>query len=42
MDWVYDEGPDTLRVFTTNDILPDGTPQEATGGYKRHTQRRPL
>ncbi|MDE2723068.1 MAG: hypothetical protein OXI59_06800, partial [Gemmatimonadota bacterium] len=26
-------GPDTLRVFTTNDILPDGTPQEATGGY---------
>ena len=33
MDWVYDEGPDTLRVFTTNDILPDGTPQESTGGY---------
>lgn len=33
MDWVYDEGPDTLRVFTTNDFLPDGTPLEATGGY---------
>jgi len=33
MDWVYDEGPDTLRVFTTNDFFPDGTPQEATGGY---------
>ena len=33
MEWVYDEGPDTLRVFTTNDFFPDGTPQEATGGY---------
>ena len=33
MDWVYDEGPDTLRVFTSNDFYPDGTPQEATGGY---------
>ncbi len=33
MDWIYDEGPDTLRVFTTNDFFPDGTPQEATGGY---------
>jgi hypothetical protein len=33
MDWVYDEGPDTLRVFTTNDFFPDGMPQEATGGY---------
>jgi hypothetical protein len=33
MDWVYDEGPDTVRVFATNDFFPDGTPQEATGGY---------
>ncbi|MCE2435953.1 MAG: hypothetical protein J4F29_24020, partial [Candidatus Latescibacteria bacterium] len=33
MDWVYDEGPDTLRVFSTNDFFPDGTPLEATGGY---------
>ncbi|MDA0748988.1 MAG: hypothetical protein O2954_20915, partial [bacterium] len=33
MDWLYDEGPDTLRVFTTNDFSPDGTPPESTGGY---------
>ncbi|MDA0746827.1 MAG: hypothetical protein O2954_09925, partial [bacterium] len=33
MDWLYDEGPDTLRVFTTNDFFPDGTPPESTGGY---------
>ena len=33
MDWVYDEGPDTLRVFTGNDFLPDGSPPESTGGY---------
>ncbi len=33
MDWLYDEGPDTLRVFTTNDFFPDGTPPEATGNY---------
>jgi hypothetical protein len=33
MDWLYDEGPDTLRVFGTNDFFPDGTPPESTGGY---------
>ena len=33
MNWLYDEGPDTLRVFTTNDFFPDGTPPESTGGY---------
>ena len=33
LDWLYDEGPERLRVFTTNDFLPDGTPPEATGGY---------
>ena len=33
MDWLYDDGPDTLRVFTVNDFFPDGTPPEATGGY---------
>lgn len=33
LDWLYDEGPDTLRVFTTNDFFPDGTPPEATGNY---------
>ena len=33
MDWLYDDGPDTLRVFTTNDFFPDGAPPEATGGY---------
>lgn len=33
MDWLYDEGPDTMRVFTENDFFPDGTPPEATGGY---------
>lgn len=31
--WVYDEGPDELRVFASNDFFPDGTPPEATGGY---------
>jgi len=33
MQWIYDEGPDKLRVFTSNDFFPDGTPPEATGGY---------
>lgn len=33
MDWLYDSGPDTLRVFPTNDFLPDGGPPESTGGY---------
>ena len=33
MDWLFDEGPDTLRVFTTNDFFPDGTPPESSGGY---------
>ncbi|MSS73050.1 MAG: hypothetical protein EXS64_16385 [Candidatus Latescibacteria bacterium] len=33
MDWLYDEGPDTLRVFTSNDFFPDGTPPESTGNY---------
>mgnify|MGYP002031764800 CR=1 FL=1 len=33
MDWLYDCGPDTLRVFPINDFLPDGGPPESTGGY---------
>lgn len=33
MDWLYDEGPDRLRVFGINDFFPDGAPPEATGGY---------
>ena len=33
MDWLYDEGPDRMRVFGINDFFPDGTPPEATGGY---------
>ena len=33
MDWLYDQGPDHLSVFCTNDFLPDGSPPEATGGY---------
>ena len=33
LTWIYDEGPDELRVFTSNDFFPDGTPPEATGGY---------
>jgi hypothetical protein len=38
MDWLYDQGPDRLRVFGTNDFLPDGCPPEATGGYNNiHT-----
>lgn len=36
--WIYDEGPDELRVFTSNDFFPDGTPPESTGGYNNiHT-----
>lgn len=31
--WLYDDGPDQLRVFTSNDFFPDGTPPESTGGY---------
>ena len=38
MTWLYDRGPDKLRVFTTNDFFPDGTPPESTGGYNNiHT-----
>jgi hypothetical protein len=33
LEWLYDRGPDKLRVFGTNDFCPDGTPPEATGGY---------
>ena len=33
MDWLYQQGPDHLSVFCTNDFLPDGSPPEATGGY---------
>ncbi|MEW6754150.1 MAG: heparinase II/III family protein [Candidatus Latescibacterota bacterium] len=33
LEWLYDRGPDRLRVFATNDFFPDGTPPEATGGY---------
>jgi len=33
MEWLYDRGPDRLRVFGTNDFFPDGTPPESTGGY---------
>lgn len=33
MDWLYDTGPDRLRVFGINDFFPDGSPSEATGGY---------
>ena len=33
VDWLYDEGPDRLRLFSTNDFFPDGTPPESTGGY---------
>lgn len=33
MDWLYDDGPDTLRVFTQNNFFPDGFPPESTGGY---------
>lgn len=33
LDWLYDRGPDRMRVFGINDFTPDGTPPEATGGY---------
>jgi hypothetical protein len=33
LEWLYDRGPDKLRVFGTNDFFPDGTPPEATRGY---------
>lgn len=33
LEWLYDRGPDKMRVFGTNDFCPDGTPPEATGGY---------
>lgn len=33
MTWLYDRGPAKLRVFTTNNFFPDGTPPESTGGY---------
>jgi hypothetical protein len=33
MDWLYDEGPDRMRVFGINNFFPDGSPFESTGGY---------
>jgi hypothetical protein len=33
MDWLYDRGPDRLRVFVSNNFTVDGMPPEATGGY---------
>jgi hypothetical protein len=33
MTWLYERGPDKLRVFGINDFFPDGTPPESTGGY---------
>lgn len=33
LEWLYDRGPDKMRVFGTNDFFPDGTPPEATHGY---------
>lgn len=33
VEWLYDSGPDKIRVFVTNDFFPDGCPPEATGGY---------
>ena len=39
MDWLYDRGPDRLRVFITNNFTIDGAPPEATGGYNdTHTR----
>jgi len=38
MEWLYDLGPDRLRVFATNNFTPDGVPPEASGGYNNtHT-----
>ncbi|MEE3260059.1 MAG: heparinase II/III family protein [Candidatus Latescibacterota bacterium] len=31
--WLYDRGPDRLRLFGVDNFFPDGTPPEATGGY---------
>jgi len=33
MAWLYDAGPDRMRVFGINNFFPDGTPPESTGGY---------
>lgn len=33
MEWLYDRGPDRLRMFGVDNFFPDGTPPEATGGY---------
>jgi len=39
MEWLYDRGPDRLRVFVTNNFTGDGMPPEATGGYNdTHTR----
>jgi hypothetical protein len=39
MDWLYDRGPDRLRVFVSNNFTVDGMPPEATGGYNdAHTR----
>ena len=39
MDWLYDRGPDRLRVFVSNNFTADGMPPEATGGYNdTHTR----
>ena len=33
MAWLYERGPDKMRVFGINNFFPDGTPPESTGGY---------
>lgn len=39
MDWLYDRGPDRLRVFVSNNFTIDGQPPEANGGYNdTHTR----
>jgi hypothetical protein len=39
MEWLYDRGPDRLRVFVSNNFTADGMPPEATGGYNdTHTR----
>ncbi|NKB69440.1 MAG: hypothetical protein GKR89_20405 [Candidatus Latescibacteria bacterium] len=35
LEWLYDQGPDRLRIFGVNNFFPDGTPPESTGGYNR-------
>ena len=33
MEWLYDRGPDRIRVFGRNNFFADGGPPESTGGY---------